>query len=140
MKTVNVKKLPLLELWYDSDSDNKKRWKANLPFTPKFPLWSGIQTDQSSVVYFELEPGCELGEHYESSEEILFIISGDARVVIADESFEVSDGELLVIPASTPHTVHNLGKHVAKFLGFFANSESYSTFSEDVSPVGSRVL
>ncbi|MBS4214750.1 cupin domain-containing protein [Neobacillus rhizophilus] len=138
MKTANVKKLPLLDLWYDSD--NKKRWKANLPFTPKFPLWSGIQTEQSSVVYFELEPGCKLGEHYESSEEILFVISGDVDVVVGDERFEVSDGELLVIPPSTPHFVQNKGEQVAKFLGFFADSESYSTFSEDVSPVGSKVL
>ncbi|MHC0036912.1 cupin domain-containing protein [Pseudoneobacillus sp. C159] len=137
MKT-NVNKLPLLDLWYDSNTN--KRWKVNLPFSPKFPLWSGIQTNQSSVVYFELEPGCELGEHYESHEEVLFVINGEAEVVIGEDCYEVTDGELFVIPPSIPHTVKNKGDKVAKFIGFFANSESHSTFSEDVSPVGLKVL
>jgi quercetin dioxygenase-like cupin family protein len=138
MKTTNVRKLPLLDLWYDSDQ--KKKWKANLPFTPKFPLWSGIKTNQSSVVYFELEPGCELGEHFESSEEILFVISGTATVVVGVEKHEVTHGELLVIPAGTPHYILNKAEESAKFLGFFADAESHSTFTEDVSPVGLRVL
>jgi quercetin dioxygenase-like cupin family protein len=138
MKTTNINKLPLLDLWYDSDQ--KKKWKANLPFTSKFPLWSGIKTDQSSVVFFELEPGCELAEHYESSEEILFVISGHADVVVGSEHHEVLDGELIIIPAGKPHYILNKGEQSAKFLGFFASAESHSTFTEDVSPVGLKVL
>lgn len=138
MKNVNVNRLPLLDCWYDNNLS--KKWKVNLPFTPKFPLWSGISTNESSVVYFELEPGNELGEHSDSSEEILFVISGNASVVIENESYEVSEGELVVIPASKSHFIMNTGVAAAKFLGFFPSNENRSTFTEDVSPVGSKVL
>ncbi|WP_209121282.1 cupin domain-containing protein [Alkalihalobacillus sp. BA299] len=138
MNKVNIHKLPLMDLWYDSEKS--KKWKANLPFTPQFPLWSGINSTQSTVVYFELEPGKELGEHFESSEEILFVLSGDAEVVIDNERSNVSDGDLVVIPPSVPHYIINNGEGTAKFLGFFANKDSRTTFSEEVSPVGMKVL
>lgn len=138
MRTVNINKLPLLDLWYDSDE--KKKWKANLPFTSKFPFWSGIATSDSSVVYFELEPGKELGQHSESSEEILFVIKGNAEVIIENECYSVTEGELVVIPQSITHSIINNGNETVKFLGFFASADSHSTFSEEVSPVGLRVL
>jgi quercetin dioxygenase-like cupin family protein len=79
MKVANLNRLPLLDLWYENSDDRK--WKVNLPFAPKFPLWSGIETEQSNVIFFELEPGCALGEHKESEEEILYVISGKAEVL-----------------------------------------------------------
>ncbi|WP_078427688.1 cupin domain-containing protein [Alkalihalobacterium alkalinitrilicum] len=138
MKTVNINKLPLLDLWYDSDK--KKKWKANLPFTPQFPLWSGINSTQTTVVYFEVEAGNELGEHSESSEEILFVLSGNAEVMIGNDRCTITVGDLVVIPPSVPHYIINKGDETAKFLAFFASKDSHSTFSEEVSPVGMKVL
>lgn len=138
MKNVNVNKLPLLELWYDNDK--KKKWSSNLPFSPHFPLWAGIDTKESSVVYFELAPGNELGEHSESSEEILFMISGEAEMVVDGKGMEISTGELVVVPAGIVHYVINKGKDTAKFIGFYASPENHSSFSEEVSPVGMKVL
>ncbi|UTR10344.1 cupin domain-containing protein [Evansella sp. LMS18] len=138
MTTVNINKLPLLDLWYENDES--KKWKVNLPFAPKFPLWSGVQTKDSSVVYFELEPGKELGEHSESGEEILFVISGNAEAVIGGERHSISEGSLVVTPPGVPHYIKNTGETPARFLGFFSKVDSRSTFSEEVSPVGMKEL
>lgn len=138
MTTVNINKLPLLDLWYEKN--DSKKWKANLPFTPQFPLWSGIKTNDSSVVFFELEPGKQLGEHSESSEEILFVITGNAEAVIGSEKHIISKGSLVVIPPDVPHYIKNTGETSARFLGFFSKADSRSTFSEEVSPVGMKVL
>jgi hypothetical protein len=41
--------------------------------TGNFALYSAAGTKSGSVVYFELEPGCELGTHTDSAEEIVYI-------------------------------------------------------------------
>lgn len=138
MKNVNINKLPLLDLWYDNESNTK--WRVNVPFNPYFPLWSGIRTNSSSLTYFEIEPGDTLGEHSDSAEEILFVLSGTAEVGIEGEKCTVSAGELLVVPANKPHFVMNNGREVSKFIGFYATAELHSTFSEEVSPVGRKEL
>ncbi|WP_274365286.1 cupin domain-containing protein [Paenibacillus thermotolerans] len=138
MKNTNLNRLPLLDLWYESSSD--KKWKVNLPFNPKFPLWSGIKSEQSNVIAFELDPGCSLGEHKEDVEEILYVIGGKAEITVGGEIREVTEGELVVIPEGIVHAIKNIGEAPAKFLGFFPSTNHISTFTEVVSPIGLKAL
>jgi quercetin dioxygenase-like cupin family protein len=45
-----------------------------------FALHCGAQTKTGSVVYFEPEPGCELGNHIGNTEEIAYVVSGTGAV------------------------------------------------------------
>ncbi|MGH9963716.1 MAG: cupin domain-containing protein, partial [Nitrososphaeraceae archaeon] len=50
---------------------------------------SAAGTKSGSVVYFELEPGYELGTHTDSAEEIVYIADGTVELTIGDEKNQV---------------------------------------------------
>lgn len=136
LKTVNLNRLPLLEAWHDNDPSAK--WKANLLFTTAFPLWTGIETDSLSAVVFDLEPGCKLGEHTDSAEELLLVMNGTVEASLNGVEGRLNEGEMLIIPAMVPHEIRNVGTNTARCLGFFANQQVTSTFMETVNPMGMK--
>jgi quercetin dioxygenase-like cupin family protein len=70
--------------------------------TGNFALYSATGTKSGSVVYFELEPGCELGDHTDSAEEIIYVVDGTIEATIGKEKDNVSRGELGVVPVMNP--------------------------------------
>jgi hypothetical protein len=71
MFTVELSELGLLEGGYENDPT--MRTKVNFPFS------AATGTKNTTVVYFEIEPGHRLGTHTDSAEEILLILGGDCR-------------------------------------------------------------
>ena len=57
--------------------------------TGNFALYSTAGTKSGSVVYFELESGCELGTHTDSAEEIVYIADGTVELSIGNEKNQV---------------------------------------------------
>jgi quercetin dioxygenase-like cupin family protein len=74
-----------------------------------FPFYVGTGTKSTAVVYFEIEPGCRLGTHTDSAEEIVLILEGEAEATVGDERGRVSAGEMAVLPAMVPHGFRNVG-------------------------------
>lgn len=138
LKTVNLNRLPLLDAWHDNDPSAK--WKANLIFTSAFPLWTGIETDSLSAVVIDLEPGYKLGEHTDSAEELVLVMSGTVEASLNGVERRLNEGEMLIIPAMVPHEIRNVGMNTARCLGFFANKQVTSTFIETVNPMGLKQL
>jgi len=59
-----------------------------------------------------VEPGAEIPQHsHESSEEVVFIVSGRARAYVGSEEKEVKAGEAVFLPIRTPHRIVNLEQH-----------------------------
>lgn len=71
------------------------------------------------MVYFELNPGEQLGMHTDSAEEILFIFEGRVEVTVGGESQIVDAPGLAVVPTMVPHNLANVGDRRAKVAGFF---------------------
>ncbi len=136
MEKVRLHELEMAEAWYEEDQ--RSRWKVNLPFTPDFPLWTGIQTESLSVVLFTIDPEERLGEHTDSAEEALLILDGEVEVTVDNEALSLSAGELAVIPEMAPHAVRNVGDTTARCLGFFSKPQVISTFDQPVMPFGQR--
>jgi quercetin dioxygenase-like cupin family protein len=81
-------------------------------------------------VYFELESGCELGNHTDSAEEFVYIADGTVEVTIGKEKNQISRGELGVVPVMEPHNFRNIGTNTAKVIGFFSSPNIVSTFEK----------
>jgi quercetin dioxygenase-like cupin family protein len=129
MLSVNTRELELREGWIDSDRDVAR---VNVAF----PLNRFAGTDDSAVVYFEVEPGHRLATHTDSAEEILYIVTGSGEATIGDDRGTASAGDLIVIPAMAPHGIANTGSETLRVVGFFSQAEVTSTFEEPVQPVG----
>jgi quercetin dioxygenase-like cupin family protein len=133
MLTAATRKLDLMQGWFASDPEH-----ARVRVTFPINRWAGSQ--DSAVVYFELEPGARLPRHTDSAEEILYLVAGRAEAEVGHERGLLSVGDLAVIPAMVPHGVVNVGDETVKVVGFFSESEIVSTFDEPVQPFGASVL
>lgn len=132
MKIANLNKLTLLEGWYESNPNTRQK--------TAFPFYKATGAESLSVVYFELEPGNNLGEHTDSAEEVLIILEGIGKAKVGKETAEISKGEMALIPAMVTHDIQNIGSEVLKVVGFFSNSSITSTFSEPLMPIQQKVV
>jgi quercetin dioxygenase-like cupin family protein len=123
--------LELRDAWLDSDPS--ARWRLNVA------LSETTGTESSSLIYFELDPGCRLARHTDSAEEIVLILSGSAIARVAERELEVGAGGVVAIPQHAPHEIRNSGPGVLRGVGFFATASPVSTFDEPVMPGGTRV-
>jgi quercetin dioxygenase-like cupin family protein len=87
----------------------------------------GVGT-KSSAVYFELEPGFQLGTHTDSAE--------DDEATIDNEKKQLSSGEVGVVPVMEPHNFRNIGSNKAKVVGFFPSANLVFTFEKLFLPAG----
>jgi quercetin dioxygenase-like cupin family protein len=132
MITVNLGQLDLQEEWSEQDP-SERLWSA-------FALHKGMGSAQSSVVYFELEPGGAVATHTDSAEEVVLVLEGTVRVTLGDEQGLLSAGEFVLVPAMVPHSVRNSGTVRARGIGFFAGAHVVSTFEHPLLPSGLRVF
>ncbi|EMR01553.1 cupin domain-containing protein [Cesiribacter andamanensis] len=89
-----------------------------------FPLsWMQGARD-CATVYFELDPGYEIGSHTDSAEEILLVMEGTVEATVGDESRRAEKGQLVLVPKMVPHNVKNIGNSTARILGFFGGSNA----------------
>lgn len=105
-----------------------------------FPVHSATGTAASSTVWIDLEPGGEVPEHADSSEELLYVVEGEVEAAVGGETGILRAGALAVVPSMALHSLRNVGESEARILGFFAGATTVSTFTEPLGPNGERVF
>jgi len=140
--TLQTVRLDDLELVGATQVDSAMDTRVNFPFSPAFPATTGIELEGGhNAVYFELDPGTELGTHTDSPEEIIVCLAGSAVEAWVDEARgTIGAGELTVIPPMAPHGFRNDGPETARFLGFFSDRTTVTEFEAPVEPLGVAVL
>lgn len=85
-----------------------------------------------------LPPGCStLKHHHLKSEEIYYILEGEALMHLGEETTRVGPGDAIAIPPGTPHQITNRGASVLRFLCCCAPGyEHEDTVLEDEQPAG----
>lgn len=126
MTAVNISDLALQEFASAADPTVLVRFN--------FPVYASSGATNSSVVYFEVEPGKRLATHHDSAEEVLYIVQGDGIATVGEESGQVRAGDLAVIPAWAPHGIENTGQATLKVVGFFGSATMTHHFTEQLSP------
>ena len=133
MVTVNLNTLELNE--FVGKDDAQQHCKAT------FPLIGAHGSKALATVYFEIEPGDNLGRHTDSAEEVLFILQGEVIATVGDESMSLTDGGLALVPKMIPHDVKNVGTKKARVLGIFGGSNNIvATFDKQWLPTHSNVV
>ena len=133
MITGNLNNLQLHETWTENDASQHAR--------SAFPLAGAVGSENSAMVYFELQPGDHLGRHTDSAEEVLLILQGTVEVSVGEEQGRISQGEFALVPTMIPHDLRNVGQETVKVLGFFGGANNIvATFDEVWLPNKSRVV
>lgn len=113
----------------------KQRCKAT------FPLLGIHGAKNSAAVYFELNPGEELGTHTDSAEETLLILEGEVEVTLGSECCIVGKSNIALIPEMIPHNLKNAGESKVKVIGFFGGANNIiATFENTWLPTESNVV
>lgn len=79
---------------------------------------------------FKIDPGGSMPLHTNQVEHEQYVLSGSAEIGIADEVFEVHSGDVVFIPAQTPHWYKNSGETPFEFLCLVPNKPDFTTILE----------
>jgi mannose-6-phosphate isomerase-like protein (cupin superfamily) len=72
---------------------------------------------QCSLAEEILPPGSAVGRHHHRvTEEIYYIVEGEGRMTVGDESREVGAGDAVFIPRGNSHTITNTGESDMKII------------------------
>ncbi|MFC1852044.1 cupin domain-containing protein [candidate division CSSED10-310 bacterium] len=70
-----------------------------------------VKQKTGSVTLFAFDQGQDLSEHTAPFDALVYIFDGEAEIFIAGETFQVKQGEMIIMPAHKPHAL----KAVKKF-------------------------
>ena len=67
--------------------------------------------ERCSLAEETLPPGAIVGRHYHlETEEIYYILDGEGRMTVGEETREVSAGDAVLVPRGCAHTLENTGR------------------------------
>ena len=131
MITAKPNELELLKFWQESDP------AAGIRIN--FPVDAQTGAASTAAVYFEVEPEQHIGRHTHSAEEILFVLEGEAEVVVGGERGRLSKEEMAVVPAAAPHDLYNVGEVTLRVVGFFSSAAVVTIFDDPLAPLNTKV-
>lgn len=69
-----------------------------------------ISKQSGNVTLFAFDKGQGLSEHTAPFDALVYIIDGQAEVIISGEKLTVNKGQLVIMPANKPHALNALDK------------------------------
>lgn len=77
--------------------------------------------EHMQLVLMSLKQGEEIGEEvHEGNDQFFRFEGGEGKVVIDDTTYEVEDGDAVIIPAGTKHNVINIGSEDLKMYTIYS--------------------
>jgi len=64
-----------------------------------------IKKEKGTLTLFAFDKGEVLSEHTAPYDAFVYIVDGVANVTIEEQSYQISAGEALILPANRPHSV-----------------------------------
>ena len=71
-----------------------------------------LKQGNTEYVYLSFEPGCETAAHIQDILMTFYLSNGDATVIIEEETFELTKGQLIEIPAGKNRQWKNSGSEI----------------------------
>ncbi len=69
-----------------------------------------IRKNTGTVTLFAFDEGQGLSEHTAPFDALVYIVDGDAEIIISGQVHKVSEGEMLILPAGQTHSLQALHK------------------------------
>ena len=98
--------------------------------TTKKVLISPDEGPNFAMRCFTMEPGGGMPNHTNLVEHEQFVLRGQARIGIGEETFEVQAGSVVFIPSQVPHWYKNIGDGPFEFLCLVPNQPDETTILE----------
>jgi len=70
-----------------------------------------VDQESGTVTIFAFDAGQGLSEHTAPYDAIVIVVEGNVNIKISGESFDLKEGEMIIMPANKPHAL----KAVTKF-------------------------
>lgn len=86
-------------------SDAQKFNTPNAIVTPHATGRTGAK--QVSVIHQRMESGRSNPQHTQTTEEVMYMLSGNVDVVVDGKQISLSAGDSLTVPANVPHSIEN---------------------------------
>ncbi len=118
--------------WAESDPDVAHR--------SGWPVHSGEGSENTSLTYFEIDPGKRIGRHTHDADETIVLLSGSAVAVVGEEEAEVDAKTVVHVAAYSPHDVRNTGAEPLRLIGFFSKASVATVFDDVQMPDGTKRL
>jgi len=64
-----------------------------------------LGTSGGTVTLFAFAEGEGLSEHTTPFDALVYVLDGEAEVVISGKAFHLSEGEMIIMPANQPHSL-----------------------------------
>ncbi|ROR30511.1 quercetin dioxygenase-like cupin family protein [Mobilisporobacter senegalensis] len=65
-----------------------------------------VQNSNVSLTLFAFDKGEEISSHSSNGDAMIYVIDGTGQITIGDETYMVTSGETIVMPAGIPHAVY----------------------------------
>ena len=90
----------------------------------------GLPSDYCSVSVIRVAPGDKVrpAHSHPHGEEVIYIIRGEGRVLVAGEVSPVRTGSVVLFPRGAAHMLHNTGTEEMKVVCFFAPATSLANY------------
>ena len=69
-----------------------------------------VDKKTGTVTLFAFDKGQGLSEHTTPFDALVYIIDGEAEIIISGETVHLREGEMTVMPAHEPHAVRAIGR------------------------------
>lgn len=64
-----------------------------------------VDKETGTVTLFAFDEGQRLSEYTTSYDALVYIIDGEAEIIISGKAFHLKDGEMILMPANEPHAL-----------------------------------
>jgi mannose-6-phosphate isomerase-like protein (cupin superfamily) len=85
----------------------------------------------NSILFVSAPPGSRIPLHRHDYDEIIVVQEGRARCIVGDKEHDVGAGDIIPIPAGTPHGFTNIGEAPLRQIDIHANPEFATHWLEE---------
>jgi mannose-6-phosphate isomerase-like protein (cupin superfamily) len=104
-----------------------------LPFDGNTYEFEGFQYQDTDVsfIWVEMPPGGEVRLHKHPYKEIFIIQEGVSTFTVGTETLEAYAGQIIIVPADTPHKFRNAGQAQLRQVDIHLNRQFETIWLED---------
>lgn len=69
-----------------------------------------IRRDKGNVTLFAFDEGQELSEHTAPFDALVYLLEGNAEILISGKAFNLGAGDTILMPANRPHALRAISR------------------------------
>ena len=107
--------------------------QADLPHSPTSHCFEGAKFGDFNCSFFitDAPPGTGPKLHTHPYEEIFIVQEGNVRFQAGDQVIDATAGQIVIVPAGTPHRFTNLGPDRSRHIDIHPAGEMITAWIED---------